>query len=71
MRMIDDPTKKSFLHDLIYVMQQAMLFQAYYSSCANEDLSDSKFQGLVHNAVLESSLGFMRKINEFFGCENH
>ena len=69
MKPIDQAVKIQFLSDLIYIMQQAMLFQAYYSSCANDDLSRSKLQGFVHNAILESSLSFIRKINEFFGCK--
>jgi hypothetical protein len=49
------------------MMYQVMLFQAYYSSCTDKLLEKSSLRQAIQNSILESSLGFVRKLNEFFG----
>lgn len=65
---IDAAVKQKFLDDLIYIIEQAILFQRYQDTCAHADLRNSSLQKGIHNAILESSLAFFRKANEFFGC---
>lgn len=61
--------KIAFLDDLIYMMYQVMLFQAYFTDCTDGDLAKSHLRHAIENSILESSLGFARKLNEFFGSE--
>jgi hypothetical protein len=51
-----------------YVMQQARAYRNYSESAVSEVLFHHPMGETVHNAMLESSLSFLRKINEFFGC---
>jgi hypothetical protein len=60
--------KKAFLHDLDYAAVQACaLFYIQDFQVKSSDLD--KFQlSIIHDSLIESSLLFLRKINEFFGC---
>jgi hypothetical protein len=54
--------KRVFLSDILYVIEQA---QAYSDFAVRGPTT--KRELVVNNALLESSLGFLRKVNEFFG----
>jgi hypothetical protein len=59
--------KRTFLSDVCYVLDQARAFREYRRSGAEAFLAAHPFRQTLHNALLESSLSFLRKINEFFG----
>jgi hypothetical protein len=59
--------RKSFLDDLAYVLDQTKAQYAYWQTNADCLLADSPIRQTIRNAVLESSLCFLRKVNEFFG----
>jgi hypothetical protein len=59
--------RKRFLEDLDYVLKQAKAFGAYWQTNADALLEDHPIRQIIRNAVLESSLCFLRKVNEFFG----
>ncbi len=59
--------RRRFLVDLEYVFSQAAAFHNFYASGAANRLSGHPIFEAVHNALLESSLSFLRKANEFFG----
>jgi hypothetical protein len=60
--------RQRFLVDLSYVFDQAAAFRQFYATGADKCLSGHPVMlQTVHNALLESSLAFLRKINEFFG----
>jgi hypothetical protein len=59
--------RRRFFGDLDYVFTQAAAFHDFYASGAANHLSRDPIFQTVHNALLESSLSFLRKANEFFG----
>jgi hypothetical protein len=59
--------RKAFLADLEYILEQARAFRDYVRSGTKKELERHPFEQIIHNALLESSLSFLRKINEFFG----
>jgi hypothetical protein len=59
--------RQRFLRDLAYVFEQAKAFHQFYATGAHKCLSEHSMFQTVRNALLESSLSFLRKINEFFG----
>ena len=59
--------KKVFLRDMRYVLDHARAFKDYVGSGTKAALLGHPFEQTIHNALLESSLSFLRKINEFFG----
>src|SRR6266536_1323777 len=59
--------RRRFLVDLEYLFRQAAAFHEFYASGAANRLSGHPIFETVHNALLESSLSFLRKANEFFG----
>jgi len=53
---------------MLYVLQQARAFREYNRLCPSGYLgSGHPFETTVRNALIESSLSFLRKVNEFFG----
>jgi hypothetical protein len=58
--------KRVFLSDVAYVMDQAEAFHRYLSLGYQTSLADHPFAPTIHNAILESALSFLRKLNEFF-----
>jgi len=59
--------RRRFLAGLGYVFTQAAAFREFYASGAADRLSGHPKFETVHNGLLESSLAFLRKANEFFG----
>jgi hypothetical protein len=59
--------RKLFLGDLKYVLDQAKACHEYLRTNADVLLANSPIRQTIQNAVLESSLCFLRKVNEFFG----
>ncbi|SRR6266568_9135714 len=59
--------RQRFLRGFAYVLEQANVFHQFYATGAHKCLSEHSMFKTVHNALLESSLAFLRKINEFFG----
>ena len=59
--------KQTFIDDMHYVIRQAAAFRDYRSRGFKESLIEHPFERTIHNALLESSLAFLRKVNEFFG----
>jgi hypothetical protein len=59
--------KQIFLTDIRYVFAQARAFHEYRKCGVDVLLKDHPFRQTIHNALLESSLSFLRKVNEFFG----
>ena len=59
--------KKTFLSDICYVMGHASAYHDYTSRGFRNLLLGHPFETTIHDALLESSLAFLRKINEFFG----
>ena len=59
--------RKLFLDDLKYVLDQASTYYEYWQTNADVLLANSPIRQTIQNAVLESSLCFLRKVNEFFG----
>ena len=66
-RMSTFEEQRRFLRDLDYVFKQAAAFQEFYTSGADKCVSRHSMFWTIHNALLESSLSFLRKANEFFG----
>lgn len=58
--------KRIFLSDVDYVMAQAEAFHHYIRCGYQNSLAHHPFGPTIHNAILESSLSFLRKLNEFF-----
>lgn len=56
--------KKIFLSDVLYVLRQAQAYRDFGKPVSATSTDEEK---AIHNALLESSLSFLRKINEFFG----
>jgi hypothetical protein len=61
--------KKVFLNDVLYVLEQAKAFREYRERGFKQSLLSHPFEQTIHNALLESSLAFLRKVNEFFGSK--
>ncbi|HAL95752.1 MAG TPA: hypothetical protein DCP55_07485 [Chitinophagaceae bacterium] len=61
--------KKAFLQDLDYAAVQAcsLLYIQDFKVKSN-DLDEFQLS-IIHDSLIESSLLFLRKINEFFGCK--
>jgi hypothetical protein len=59
--------KKTFFSDICYVCQQAAAYRDYVRNGHQASLRGHPFQQVIENALLESSLTFLRKANEFFG----
>ena len=59
--------KKAFLNDIRYVLVQARALKDYFETGAKQSLIAHPFEQTIHNALVESSLSFLRKVNEFFG----
>ncbi len=59
--------KKTFFNDVCYVIQQAKAYHDYTRDGHQASLRGHPFQQVIENAILESSLAFLRKANEFFG----
>jgi hypothetical protein len=59
--------KKAFLKDVRYVLAQARALKDYFETGAKASLIAHPFEQTIHNALVESSLSFLRKVNEFFG----
>ena len=59
--------RQRFLTDLAYVFTQAAAFHDFYATGADKCLAGHPRRTTVYNALLESSLAFLRKANEFFG----
>jgi hypothetical protein len=57
--------RKLFLDDLKYVLDQARAYHVYWQANADFLLANSPIRQTIQNAVLESSLCFLRKVNEF------
>jgi len=62
--------KQTFLRDMCYVLRQAAAFRDYGRSGVEDSLIGHPFEPTLHNALLESSLAFLRKANEFFGMKS-
>ena len=61
--------RKAFLYDLDYTALQASALYYFHNFKVNsKDLPDFQVN-IINNALIESSLLFLRKINEFFGCK--
>ena len=58
--------KRVFLGDIDYIMEQASAFSNYVALGYKAALASHPFEQTIHNALLESSLSFLRKLNEFF-----
>ena len=58
--------KRVFLGDIMYVMNQAKAYREYVACGHQTSLLHHPFHREIHNALLESSLAFLRKLNEFF-----
>jgi|GEM_PF-2804632 len=58
--------KRVFFTDVSYVHVQAAAFRSYLTT-HRATLATHPFGQIIHNALLESSLAFLRKSNEFFG----
>jgi hypothetical protein len=58
--------KRVFLCDVAYVVDQAEAFHRYVALGYQTSLADHPFASTIHNAILESALSFLRKLNEFF-----
>jgi hypothetical protein len=59
--------KKIFLTDVCYVLMQARAFHDYTVLGGLAIFAGHPLGQRIHNALLESSLSFLRKVNEFFG----
>lgn len=59
--------QKVFLEDIRYVLRQAQAYRDSVQCGYSLFLRDHKFGATIHNALLESSLAFLRKVNDFFG----
>lgn len=65
--MNDIDQQRTFLRDILYVLNQARAFRVYVDSGTKQQMQGHPFEQTIHNALLESSLAFLRKLNEFFG----
>jgi hypothetical protein len=60
--------KGVFLSDMRYVLRQARAYRDYENLGADKVLvPGNQLEQTIHDALLESSLSFLRKVNEFFG----
>ena len=55
--------KRVFLNDISYVVRQAAAFRDYRNRGFKQSLQSHPFEQTIHNALLESSLSFLRKVN--------
>ena len=62
--------KKTFFTDICYVCRQAAAYRDYVREGHQDSLRGHPFQGVIENALIESSLAFLRKANEFFGKQS-
>ena len=62
--------QRTFLGDMQYVLTQATAFRDYRVQGHEKSFYGHPFRKTIHNALLESSLSFLRKINGFFGKES-
>ena len=60
--------KKEFLQDLDYTAVQACALYYFHNFKVESNDLDTFQVSVLNNALIESSLLFLRKINEFFGC---
>ena len=59
--------KKVFFRDISYVLEQAAALRDYMNAGHKASLQGHPFERVIDNALVESSLSFLRKANEFFG----
>ena len=59
--------KKTFFTDVCYVCPQAAAYRDYVKNGHKASLRGHPFEGVIENALIESSLAFLRKANEIFG----
>jgi hypothetical protein len=59
--------KRTFFVDARYIRDQAAAYRNYVKDGHKASLNGHRFEQTIHNALLESSLAFLRKANEFFG----
>jgi hypothetical protein len=59
--------KRTFFIDACYIRALAAAYRDYLKDGHKASLNGHRFEQTIHNALLEFSLGFLRKTNEFFG----
>jgi hypothetical protein len=62
--------KRTFFVDACYIRDQAAAYRNYLKDGHKASLNGHRFEQTIRNALLESSLAFLRKANEFFGKES-
>ncbi len=62
-----DEEKKHFLGDLKYLVDQIQVLPSLIESKQLPLLRDYEINLVIQNALIESSLSFLRRLNEFFG----